>query len=248
MNHSESLFADSKSKLIFHGTYHKMGTVWMMRVLEKVASQWDLNLQKSNEHGETAGPDTHIIFANHSHLDLDQLGDFVGSHMIRDPRDCVVSGYFYHLWTDEAWALRPQERFDGLSYQEHLNQLNQHDGLMEEIKSFAVYVDTYKMREWDYRDSRILEIQYEDLLANEKTVFANLFSHYGFSDKAIRKAVGLAQQCSFKKVTGRSLGHSKRKSHLRSGRPGEWKDVLSEDHLRTISNSFGDLIEQMGYI
>ena len=42
--------------------------------------------------------------------------------MIRDPRDCVVSGYFYHLWTNEAWAHQPQDLFNGLSYQQHLNR------------------------------------------------------------------------------------------------------------------------------
>jgi hypothetical protein len=70
-------------KLIFHGTYHKMGTVWLMRVLERVAENWSLKIQKSNEHGDTLNRDTDIIFANHSHLRLNQLGEFVGSHMIR---------------------------------------------------------------------------------------------------------------------------------------------------------------------
>ena len=234
-------------KLIFHGTYHKMGTVWLMRVLEKVASRWKLSLQKSNEHGDSLDPETDIIFANHSHLDPAKLGDFVGSHMIRDPRDCVVSGYFYHLWTDEAWVHQPQERFGGLSYQQHLKQLNQSDGLREEISNFQAYATTYALRDWDYRDDRIMELKYEDLLANELLEFEKLFRHYGFSEPAIKKAVLLARQCSFENVAKRTIGQSKEKSHLRSGRPGQWKEVLSADHVQLIEASFGDLIEQMGY-
>ncbi|QEG25025.1 sulfotransferase domain-containing protein [Mariniblastus fucicola] len=235
-------------KLIFHGTYHKMGTVWMMRVLEKVAAHWKLCLQKSNEHGDSLNAGTDILFANHSHLDLQQLGDFAGSHMIRDPRDCVVSGYFYHLWTEEAWARQPQPRFDGRSYQQHLQSLNQSDGLAEEIRQFCRYAKTYSLREWDYDDERIFEIKYEDLLADEQAVFTKLFEHYGFSERAVQKAIKLAEQCSFEKVSGRVVGQSDAKSHLRSGRPGQWKDVLSERHLELIEDSFGDLIRQMGYI
>ena len=246
MTNPQSPFLD-QPKLIFHGTYHKMGTVWLMRVLEKIATQWHLCVQKSNEHADTLAPDTDIIFANHSHLDVRQLGNFVGSHMIRDPRDCIVSGYFYHLWTDESWVHTPQDRFDGLSYQQHLKQLNQHDGLVEEIKLFTQYVTTYGLRDWSYTDERIFEFKYEDLLANEQKVFTKLFRHYGFSEQAIRKSVKLAEQCSFKKVSGRSIGQANSKSHLRSGQPGQWKEVLAENHLRLIEDSFGDLIRQMGY-
>ena len=243
---SQSPFLDSP-KLIFHGTYHKMGTVWLMRVLEKVADNWKLCMQKSNEHEDIVGSDTDIIFANHSHLDLDSFGDFIGSHMIRDPRDCVVSGYFYHLWTDEAWAHQPQQWYDGLSYQQHLKSLNQEDGLAAEISTFAGYAKTYRLRDWNYDDDRIFEIKYEELLADEQKTFTKLFQHYGFSETAVNKSVQLASQCSFKKVSGRQVGQSQAKSHLRSGRPGEWKEVLSENHLRLIEEQFGNLIEQMGY-
>ena len=242
----QSPFIDSP-RLIFHGAYHKMGTVWLMRVLEQVARQWRLCLQKSNEHGDAVESETNILFANHSHLNLETLGSFVGSHMIRDPRDCVVSGYFYHLWTEEAWARQSQDRFDGLSYQQHLKSLDQEQGLAAEIRVFAGYARTYFLRDWNYADDRILEIKYEDLLADEQAVFTKLFQHYGFTERAVRQAVQLAEQCSFKKVTGRAVGQSQAQSHLRSGRPGEWKEILSESHLRLIDEQFGDLIVQMGY-
>lgn len=218
-----------------------------MRVLEKVAANWSLRLQKSNDHGDTVDDNTDIIFANHSHLDLDSFADFVGSHMIRDPRDCVVSGYFYHLWTEEAWARKPQDRFDGLSYQQHLNQLNQEDGLREEIRTFAGYATTYSLRDWDYNHPKIYEIKYEDLLANEPLVFEEMFRSYGFTEPAVRKSVQLAMKCSFKRVSGRAVGESKTQNHLRSGKPGQWKDVLSPSHIKLVNDLFGDLIEQMGY-
>lgn len=246
MNFQKATFQKAP-RLIFHGTYHKMGTVWWMRVLERIADSFAMQLQKSNQHGDQIDPTTDIVFANHSHLPLDPLGDFTGSHMVRDPRDCIVSGYFYHLWTEESWAHVPQETFDGLSYQAYLNSGDQNSGIHEEIKRFARYVNDYGMRDWNYSDRRIIEIKYEQLLANESDVFETVFRHYGFTDRAVRKSLKMAAQCSFEKVTGRSLGQPNQNSHLRSGQPGQWRSVLTADHVDAIKDSFGDLIQQMGY-
>ena len=102
-----------------------------MRVLEKIVKTYGLTIQKCNEISDSLENETDLIFANHSQLELDELGDFVGSHMIRDPRDVIVSGYFYHLWTDEAWAHVAHDEFAGKSYQQHLNSLDQSDHVLQ---------------------------------------------------------------------------------------------------------------------
>ncbi|MEM7454539.1 MAG: sulfotransferase domain-containing protein [Planctomycetota bacterium] len=235
------------SRLIFHGTYHKMGTVWMMRVLQRVADMYGLKMQKCNHVGDKLEPGTGLVFANHSQLDPGELGDFVGSHLIRDPRDVIVSGYFYHLWTDEAWAHEPWPEYEGRSYQQILNSVDQHAGIAAEIDRFAKYVDDYSMRQWNYADPRIIELRYEDLIADEPAVFERLFRHYGFHDKAVRKCVKAAQEFSFERVTARKQGQASEKQHLRSGQPGQWRDVLSTEHCESIRVLFGDLLVMTGY-
>lgn len=37
---------------------------------------------------------------------------------VRDPRDVVVSGYFYHRTTKEPWVLQPRPEYRRKSYQE----------------------------------------------------------------------------------------------------------------------------------
>ncbi len=49
----------------------------------------------------------------------------------------VVSGYEYHKRTDEPWCNKPDAQFDGMSYQEYLHSVNEHDGLMAEISWVA---------------------------------------------------------------------------------------------------------------
>jgi hypothetical protein len=238
-------------KLIYHGAHHKMGTVWLMRVLEKVASVFKLEMQKSNSVDESIDSGAQIFFSNHSqHWDAfceiapDRV---VGSHMIRDPRDAIVSGYFYHLWTDEKWAHLAREDFGGKSYQQHLRSLAQDEGLEVEIQSFSHYVNDYKMRTWDYDNELMLELRYEELIENESDQFEKLFQHYGFSESSLDKCVEIAATQSFKNVTKRNPGEPNAKNHLRSGKPGEWHSVLKPQHVDLIDELFGDLISLMGY-
>jgi hypothetical protein len=236
-----------KPRLIFHGAHHKMGTVWMMRVLENVSQRFGLNLQKCNRVGDTPENTTHVLFANHSQFDVHQLGDFIGSHMVRDPRDAIVSGYFYHLWTDEAWVHAPQTSLSGLSYQAHLQSLAQPQGLHAEIERFAQYVLDYGLDQWNYSNLRVLEMKYENLIADEETGFAELFSHYGFDDEAIATSLEIAQTFSFTRIAKRKLGKSSEGKHLRSGVPGQWRTVLLEEHCDAIKQRLGNLLIKMGY-
>ena len=224
-----------------------MGTMWITRVLESVGNRFDLKVQKSNLIETVLNADADVLICNHSQHAPDSFGDFVGSHLIRDPRDAIVSGYFYHLWTDESWAREPQRRFAGLSYQQHLATLDQGAGIGAEIDRFAEYVHDYGLLTWDYHDPRMLELKYEDLIRNEGVVFKELFQHYGFTARAVGISMQLALQQSFKNVSQRQIGEKIARSHLRSGEPGEWKSVLTREHRRQIHDRLGELIERMGY-
>lgn len=250
---NNSPFEKSPTRIV-HFAYHKMGTVWLTRVLEAVAQRWRLTVQKSNLTDEPIVAAAAILVCNHSqHLstELDPLrGNVVASHLIRDPRDAIVSGYFYHLWTNESWVHEPQTQFGGSSYQQHLKSIDQESGIAAEIERFGHYVHEYGLMEWNYHDPRVLELKYETLIADEQATFERLFRHYRFTSRAVTVATKLALQQSFSKATNRNLGQaspSSRPSHLRSGQPGEWKSVLSTEHCRQFKNTCGDLLIHMGY-
>ena len=140
---TDSPFKD-QPKLIFHGAYHKMGTIWFTNLLRKIGESYGLSIQIGNRNDECHdGSD--ILIANHSQTDLSQLEDYVGTHLIRDPRDAIVSGYFYHLWTNEGWAHQPHDEYDGMSYQAFLKSQSQEEGLKAEIRRFAKYIQHYRM-------------------------------------------------------------------------------------------------------
>lgn len=235
-------------KLIVHGTHHKCGTFWFHRIFNKSicpAFGWKYQMCTQKQ----LDPDTNVWIEDHSRIDTSQLKTpYVGSHIIRDPRDVLVSSYFYHLWCQEPWCLKPQPYLNGDSYQNVLNSLNQEDGIAFEMQNASSHnINTMLM--WKYNDPNILEIKYEDLVANELDTFRKLFTHYGFNEEQIEVALPMTQKYTFEVWTkGRKLGQERRKnSHLRIGTPNDWKNHLSPIHIKRFKELFPNAVEQLGY-
>lgn len=179
-------------------------------------------------------------------INFSKLSSYKGSHTIRDPRDVIVSGYFYHLWTKEKWAHIPREKYGNRSYQEYLNSLDREEGLMVEMNRFASY-DIKHMVQWDYNNPHIFEIRYEEIIESEETIFHELFQHYGFNRSAIATAMKIVEKCSFKNVAKRQIGEIKSQSHLRSGKTRQWENVFSDKHKNHCKKLLGNALIQLGY-
>jgi hypothetical protein len=222
--------------LLVHCCYHKVGTVWFGRVFAEIARQYDLRLH--------AGPqaelgEADVFLEDHSRIDPDRLPPFRGSHMIRDPRDVVVSAYFYHLRTAEPWALEPGEAWGGLSYQAHLRGLDRSAGLLAEIRRSAGTVIA-DMTAWDYRDPRFLELRYEDMLADEEAGWRRLFDAWGFAPREAAACVKIALGFSLHRMR-------KTSKHIRSGQPGEWRRHFGPEHRAAFKALTGDAAVTLGY-
>lgn len=238
-------FTDRTSRrLILHCCHHKVGTTWFRNILSQIAREYGLAFQSCNQN--ELRQNTDIFLQNHSLVDLSLLPYYWGSHMIRDPRDVIISGYFYHLWTKEQWSHIPKAKYGNMSYQQYLNSLDREEGILAEMERFASY-DLKHMIEWDYNNPNFLEFKYEDIINNEKQIFYEIFKHYGFSESAINVSLRIAKNFSFKNVTKRNLGETKDKSHLRSGCPGEWRELFSEQHKAHCKCLLGDALIKLGY-
>ncbi|MEO0515417.1 MAG: sulfotransferase domain-containing protein [Planctomycetota bacterium] len=250
-------------KLILHGTHHKMGTVWLGNVLGTVATHFGLNAIFSDAEVTPQSPpqSADLFLQAHSQFNLPQGLSFVGTHMVRDPRDVAVSGYKYHLWTDESWANRPMKEFASdsparlavgedakvlsMTYRQYLNTIDPEQGLEVEIKNLS-HSTMAILRGWDFADPRFFEFKYEQLIADEDAWFEKIFLHYGFSTEAVNKAVDIARQFSIKRVQ-KTPGENAR-SHIRSGKSGQWEDQFTERHKALFKTLNNDLLEKMGYV
>jgi hypothetical protein len=234
---------DRHPGLVVHCCHHKVGTVWFEQVLRSVSRHFGL----AYEHLDGApSPRTRIALQHHTRVDLGTFRPFVGSHMVRDPRDVVVSGYHYHLWTDEPAIVAPDPAYGGVSYRDHLRGLDREAGLLAEIRR-ASNRTIAEMAVWDFADPRFLEIRYEDAMADEGSTFARLFRHYGFTERATAVAVDIARRHGFERVESRPLGTVREGRHRRSGRPGQWRDEFGPAHRELFKELTGDALVRLGY-
>lgn len=97
-----------------------------------------------------------LIYTNAKHEHIRDLHFSRGFHVIRDPRDVLVSAYYSHLHshpTDEWPELQAQR--------ERLKSLNKEEGLFCEMDfSAGEFEDMYN---WDYTRDDILELKLEEL-------------------------------------------------------------------------------------
>lgn len=209
--------------LIIHGCHHKVGTNWFINIFTKIAKRYDLNF-KVNKYDE----DADILLDDHSNFNFDELPPFVGSHIIRDPRDMIVSAYFYHLTSDELWLSEPRHRYNGLSYQAYITSLDKHYGLMAEIKRASYGI--IDMMNWDFDNPNIIEVRYEDLITNEQ-LFRKIFQHYGFEDDLIEESMDIVKDCIIDNP----------------GLPGKWRKHFDTEHKQYFIELLGDCLIKLGY-
>jgi hypothetical protein len=106
------------------------------------------------------------IVADASHVE--SLGDLLGFHVIRDPRDVIVSGYFSHRNT------HPTEGLPHLQdHREKLRSVSKEEGLFLEMEYAASAIED--MANWDYDQPNILEVKMEDLTAAPYESFVRIF-------------------------------------------------------------------------
>jgi len=223
------------------GTHHKTGTAWLMSIFKIIADDHGLNYFYGLQDDLPKGTD--IFFQHHSLFDFDNLEKpYRGVHMIRDPRDVIVSGCLYHQKSEEPWLHYSNLDFDGLTYQQKINSL---DNLEEQIyfeMENAGRRTLVDMLAWDYQQPAFFEVKYEELIEDRELIlFHQIFSFLGFPGRTIPALLATAYQNSlFSGNLGKSL-------HIRSGKKGQWKGYFTPGHKEQFSSLFGDALIQLGY-
>lgn len=234
--------------LIVHCCYHKVGTVWFGRVLRAVAAQFGMrhgtgaNYDRIVEFETKANSDVFLDFG--SHVNLTMLPRrWKASHMIRDPRDLVVSGYFYHRWTNENWANLPRAEYRGMTYRQFLNSVPKQEGLLEEIRRNSFWIP--HMAGWRFSGPDVFEIRYEDIVQDEEPVLRGMFRHFEFNDRSTERAIAIGRRYNFE--TLKSKGGAGSKSHLRSGRTSEWREHFGSVHVDLFKKLYPGVLPKLGY-
>lgn len=165
-----------------------------------------------------------------------------GFHLIRDPRDVLVSDYFSrrntHKVVDTPHKIEMRKYLQEHSLEEGLLYMLDHCTFFKQIQGWKI-----SERE------NILDIKYEDLILDEKKVFKKILNHMNISitDK---KLDGIISKCTFKTLSGgREPGQEDINSHFRKGISGDWKNYMKKGSriYDVFYKRYEHLINNLGY-
>ena len=218
-----------------------------------------------------------VDFLAYGNADIEFVRDLPGHrgiHIVRDPRDIVVSAYYSHLYSHPTAAWPELE-----AHRARLQELPQHEGLIEEMqfrrRSFG------HMQSWDYSQAGILEIRFEDFASRSYDTILDAFTHLGLVDdgdyhfgkrlasilREVRAAwrlpaIGgsgtrrlpasellvLAWRNRFEaRSRGRSQGKEDVGNHYRKGKVGDWAEHFTPEHKSVFKELYPGLVPELGY-
>ncbi len=233
--------AEAVSHRVLIGTHHKTGTVWLRNVFIPLCRELGLIFHAGKQ--KDLPLTFNVFLENHSQFELDKIvDDYRGLHIIRDPRDRIVSGCFYHQKSSEEWLHVKRDDFDGMTYQEKICSLpTLEDKLHFEMENSGAN-GIREMLSWDYNNESFIEIQYEDLIEDrDLTLFHKIFTFLSFSGRTIPIALKHAYENSL------FSGSLQKSVHIRSGKARQWEKHFQPDHKQKFVELFGDALIQLGY-
>jgi len=154
-------------------------------------------------------------------------------HIVRDPRDAAVSGWFHVLRVipDETRA--------------HFSSMPDY---------LRYYIDLWTNENvigadfGDRNPACYRRVRYEDLLVTPEPTLKALYGFLGVddSDAVVRACL---EKTSFERMSGgRARGTEDRSSFFRKGVSGEWKSHFDPESLRYALEKAGPLMRRMGYL
>jgi hypothetical protein len=168
-------------------THHKTGTAWMTSTFRDICSHLkirfvNLHVEQIDSFSEAAPPI--VLIHTHGFSKMSWLLEGERDrifHLIRDPRDVIISGMHFHLVAKEPWLHVPKRKFGGLSYQVKLNNL--FDDKQRYLFEMQNTRTIHEMLRWDYDRPRSFECRYEELIEDLRSnLFFRIATHLGFSD------------------------------------------------------------------
>ncbi|MGR3762415.1 sulfotransferase domain-containing protein (plasmid) [Roseobacteraceae bacterium NS-SX3] len=235
--------AGLQGRRIFVATHHKGMTTYFKAVLKLLA--FGLGERYESVYTEPPQPGTGIFLSAHSQTPWDRIGPYRGIHIMRDPRDMIVSSYHYHLWTHEMWVHVPDA--DGVTYQEKLRAAGRTEALFMTIRHF-IFFSRETLENWDLDDPDILEISYDELMGeNRAQVYERMFTFLGLEGRAHRLGVRLMHLFEAGKRSRIRKDRPNERAHIRSGRSGQWRQELEPAHIAYIEQELGHILDKFGY-
>ena len=242
--------ATTSRPLLGYFGHHKCGSTWIYHVLADVAERLEIPLHHA--HGAYAFErDLETYRAQHrfdlltyvnAHYEYIRELDVIGVHVVRDPRDLLVSAYFSHRNSHptEGWSELEELR-------RHLRAVPEETGLLLEMEFCSGVLDD--MASWPDRPAGILRLRFEDMIDDEQQAFRTIVDHLGLLDGiGVGALAEIVDRWSFERLTGgRKRGDEDAGHHYRKGIAGDWRNHFTPAIVWSFKHRYNDLLLRYGY-
>ncbi len=231
--------------------HHRSGSTWLFRVFREIVEDrlgHRLLYAPSEQSfgGDLAATSTTRGFEFLAYVNADfrriRSVPVRAIHVVRDPRDLLVSAYYAHAYSHptDSWPqldrLRPVLRAAPLE-----------TGLLLELDFCSNVFDD--MATWPDQWPGILRIHFEELVASPWPRLREAFAHLGFLDQLAETELReIADRHDFEHLSGgRQPGETDPSSHYRRGVAGDWREFLTPAVRRAFEHRYGRLLRQYDY-
>jgi hypothetical protein len=273
----------SRPLLAYFG-HHKCASTWIHSILDwvcadagwKLAYLYDEKPFGADLEAWVKREDIDFVSYVNANAKFVNLASFRGFHVVRDPRDLIVSAYFSHKNSHPTtdWPELPAHR-------DKLNKISKDEGLFEEML-FNQHV-LAEMYDWNYAQEHVLELKQEELTPDPYRSFLRVFGFLGVLDETnfrktrqlpyllqaanniwwrqrklfwrrpmdefpAERLLGIVHQNRFSNYAGgRKKGEVDEKSHYRKGEAGDWKNHFKPEHVARFKELYNELLLKLGY-
>lgn len=259
-------------KPIYIFCHHKCGTVLFGKVFRDICREMGWKFVSYPGKVKSVACDADVVLFMHSLVDEKILsGNYRGIHIIRDPRDIIISGYLYHKRTGEDWCVNKDfsrkkpimfpavpfsleyrseewkncylDDLNGKSYQDTLLSMSENEGINFEMDHYGKWtIDD--MISWNYSNDKIVEVKFEEIMDDYDLAFERIFSHLDFDKEKKDKMIELSKLHDLSRKSDREV---KKIGHVSSRNTRRWESYFNGELKQQFCEKFADSLVKLGY-
>jgi hypothetical protein len=180
---------DAHFPLYAYFGHHKCASIWIREIVSDVSTMLNFVVTHVSRAEDVPNEDLagwllrqkpdFFLYSNAEIRHVPAIGPLRGFHVVRDPRDLIVSAYFSHLYS------HPVRMWPGLvEHRQRLQSLDETDGMLLEIEYSAPVIES--ILNWNYTNPDILEVHMEDLVRSPYEGFMHIFEFLGLVQPTTR--------------------------------------------------------------